>query len=62
MRVQHSKENITIMNSSYLVLLEGSALTNIPIKEGYMYLSDVAFQFRGNTSEQANAVVNYYGK
>lgn len=42
--------------------LNGDALSSIDIKEGYLKTTKVRFQFRGNSKEAANAVVDYYGK
>ena len=35
--------------------------TSIPIRNGFLNASTAYFQFRGNTSSAANAVVSYYG-
>lgn len=35
--------------------------TSIPIRNGFLNVSTVYFQFRGNSNSAANAVVSYYG-
>lgn len=50
-----------IINSSYEVLTEGSGLKKLSIKEGYLSNEIVYLQFRGNTKEPAEAIVDYYG-
>lgn len=52
-----------IMDDDYVVLDEGAdGYTYIPIKNGYLSVTTVYFQFRGNTSAAANAVVSYTGR
>ena len=51
-----------LMNKSYIVLTEGAGLSKIYIKEGYLNTTTVHFQFRGNSSSAAEAVVDYYAK
>jgi hypothetical protein len=52
-----------ISNDPYLVLNEGSASPSyLSIKEGYLGLTQVYFQFRGNTNASANAIVSYSGR
>lgn len=52
----------TIISDKVYTLDEGASdYTKITIKEGYLSTSSVNFQFRGNTSAAANAVVSYNG-
>lgn len=57
-RIRNSDGDI-IMNSSYVTLSETENTQYIPIKNGYLNTETVFFQFRGNTSAAANAVVDY---
>ena len=50
-----------ISQKAYVVLTEGDGYKNISIKEGYLSLSTIYFQFRGNSNKAAEAVVNYRG-
>lgn len=60
-RVVNSSGTV-ISTSSYTILTEGvSENTRISLKEGYLNLSTVYFQFCGNTKASAEAVVSYYG-
>ena len=50
------------MRESYVKLSEGSSdFTKINLKDGYINLSTVNFQFCGNTKASAQAVVSYRG-
>lgn len=52
-----------IINDPYVVLYEGAdTYTYREIKNGYMQLTEVNFQFRGNSDESAKAVVSYTGR
>lgn len=60
-RVVNSSGTV-ISASSYTILTEGaSGNTRISLREGYLNLSTVYFQFCGNTKASAQAVVSYYG-
>lgn len=59
-RVVNSSGTV-ISTQSYTVLQEGSGMKNISLKEGYLGLSTVYFQFRGNSSSSAKAIVDYDG-
>ena len=51
-----------ISKESYVKLSEGSSdFTKINLKDGYINLSTVNFQFCGNTKASAQAVVSYRG-
>lgn len=53
---------VSIGTRDFYRLYEGAtAYTEITIKEGYLNTSDIFFQFRGNSSAQATAVVSYTG-
>jgi hypothetical protein len=57
-----TNKNGTEISDKIYALDEGdSDYTKITIKEGYLSTSPVTFQFRGNTSAAANAVVSYTG-
>lgn len=58
-----NSSNTVIMDNDYVTLSEtASTGTEISIKEGYLGVSSVNFQFRGNTDKAASAVVSYDGK
>lgn len=57
-----NQSGTVISDQSYYVLTEGMSSTYIPIREGYLNLSVVYFQFRGNTTSPAYTVVSYYGR
>ncbi len=57
-----NQSGTVISAQSYYVLTEGMSSTYIPIKEGYLNLSVVYFQFRGNSNSPAYAAVSYYGR
>ena len=48
-----------IMNTEYTTLTEGNDYSYIAIKQGYLNTTTVRFQFRGNTSKSAKAVVSF---
>lgn len=50
-----------ICDSAYVLDEGNDGYTEITIKEGYLATSPVTFQFRGNSSAAASAVVSYYG-
>lgn len=50
-----------IMTKEHEVLNEGNTNTKLQIKEGKLSVNPVFIQFRGNTNEAAEAVVNYWG-
>lgn len=53
---------VSIGTRDFYRLYEGAtAYTEITIKERYLNTSDIFFQFRGNSSAQATAVVSYTG-
>ena len=56
-----TSQGMLIMNDSYKVLEEGKGVSEIDVKEGYLGLEQVSFQFRGNSNSAAKAVVNYDG-
>lgn len=52
-----------IIDEPYVVLNEGdSDFTYCNLKNGYLGLTEVNFQFRGNSVASANAVVSYTGR
>lgn len=53
--------NTVVSLYSYEVLTEGTGLQQIEMKQGYLATSPVTFQFRGNSSSGANAIVDYIG-
>lgn len=55
-------KGVLIMTSSYKVLNEGDGYQELYIKEGYLANKTVYIQFRGNSNEAAEAVVNYTGR
>ena len=59
-RVVNSSGTV-ISESTYIILTEGASITQIGLKEGYLNLSTVYFQFSGNTVYPAQAIVSYYG-
>ena len=57
-----SRDTRRISKESYVKLSEGSSdFTKINLKDGYINLSTVNFQFCGNTKASAQAVVSYRG-
>lgn len=53
---------VSIGTRDFYRLTEGATTyTEITIKEGYLNTSNIFFQFRGNSSAQATAVVSYTG-
>ena len=53
---------VSIGTRDFYRLTEGATTyTEITIKEGYLNTSNIFFQFRGNSPEQAVAVVSYTG-
>lgn len=59
-RLKNSNGSV-ISKESYTVLTEGNGTEKIYLKEGYMNTSSVTFQFRGNSSSSAKAIVDYNG-
>ena len=59
-RVVSSSGNVMVEKSYYVLSESASAATDMNIKDGYFNLKTVYFQFRGNSSDAANAVVSYY--
>ncbi len=59
-RVRNSS-GIVISDKIYYLEESATGFTSIKIKEGYLSASPVTFQFRGNTSAPAYAVVSYHG-
>lgn len=57
-----NQSGTVISEQSFYRLTEGTPSTYITLKEGYLNLSVVYFQFRGNSSQPANAAVTYYGR
>lgn len=56
-----NSQGVKIMDSDYEVLKEGDGYKNFYIKEGYLNEERVYIEFRGNSSPEAEAVVNYIG-
>lgn len=53
----------TVSKNSYTRVYEGSpAPTIVHIKQGYLSLGELTFEFRGNSSHAATAVVGYDAK
>lgn len=52
--------NIMDGDVTSVILTEGTGDQKIILKEGFLNLKRVYFQFRGNSKEAAEAVVNYY--
>ena len=57
-----NQSGTVITGNDYYRLTEGMPSTYITIEEGYLNLSVVYFQFRGNTPSPAYTVVSYYGR
>ena len=49
-----------ISTEPYIVLEENGLYDILEIKNGYLYLKTIYFQFRGNSKEPAYAVVDYF--
>lgn len=61
-RITNSKGTV-IMDDEYVKVSESDSDGKaIPIKNGYLNLDSITFQFRGNSSLGANAEVSYSGK
>lgn len=61
-RILNSSGTVILKNNNgYQVLSEGSSVTPLPIKNGYYNTSIVFYQYSGNSSAAANAIVWNYG-
>lgn len=52
---------MVISTKASTVLTEGNGTEKIYLREGYMATTPVTFQFRGNSSSAAYAIVDYFG-
>lgn len=51
----------TLISAEPYIILEENGLYDIlHVDEGYLHLKTIYFQFRGNSKEAANAVVDYF--
>ncbi len=50
------------ITDTYVIDESASSYTALKIKEGYLSVNFVGFQFRGNTSHDAYAIVSYDGR
>ena len=51
----------TVISGVHSLNENATSITAIPLQEGMQSVSRVDFEFRGNTSKAAYAVVSYYG-
>ncbi|MGN0254547.1 MAG: hypothetical protein ACI4D6_01005 [Chordicoccus sp.] len=59
-RVANTRGTI-ISDKTYLLSESAATYTEVKLKEGYLSSNPVRFDFRGNTSAAAGAVVSYHG-
>ena len=60
-KVTNTYDNVITTSSHYVLSENASNYTSMKIAEGYLATSTVYFHFRGNSQEQAQAIVSYIG-
>lgn len=60
-RIVNGQGTMILRDGSYATLKEGTGYQKLYIKDGYLNEKTVYLQFRGNSNDAAEAVVNYLG-